>query len=616
MEYENFNSFGLSPELLQGVEMAGFREPTPIQQKAIPVVLEGRDLLGQALTGTGKTAAFGLPGMNMIQGQEGLNMLVLVPTRELAAQVSSELFKLGHFAGIKTAAFTGGQSYFRQEKLLREGINVLVATPGRLIDLMESGHFVGMEPKVIVVDEADEMLDMGFIDDIRKIFEGFSAPHQTMLFSATLPKQVVELAKTILNDPVDITTALAEATNNVTIDQSFFVIEEKERANAVIRLIDSENVTKCIIFCRTREETDALNILLGGRGYNVNCLHGDMEQAQRSRVMAAFRRGEIDIMVATDVAARGLDVDDISHVFNYHLPFDSRSYVHRIGRTGRAGKSGKAITLVTPRELRQLEAIRRTVGAEIQLGVIPTREEVKNQRLQKILAELFNAELDSALYNKILKLTLQQDQDPTILLTKMLSRELAGGTDQGPEHIGFDEEGVQEVIARNKMERKRRFQEKTKAAHERFARKRIEKRMKREGVEGGDLERRLPREERAARREEDRRERGEEGLHGFGDRKERGAKAKRASREERVERREVAAEIPMTEDRPRSKRAEKCAARREKKEKRNRASLAKNVRAKFGSSAPSGEKKGPNRAERRAAMFAGRPDYTPPQKKK
>ena len=449
---QGFASFGLCGELLQGIAEAEFTEPTPIQKIAIPEALAGKDLLGQALTGTGKTAAFGLPAMERIRNLSGLQMLVLTPTRELAAQVSSELFRLGHFTGLKTAAFTGGQSYRRQEELLKRGINILVATPGRLIDLMESGHFDGVNPAVIVVDEADEMLDMGFIDDVEEIFRHFPGPHQTMLFSATMPRQVENLARNILHEPVKLETEYPEAANNE-IEQSYFVIGENERTNAIIRLIETEEVTKAIIFCRTREEADSLNILLGGRGYNVNCLHGDMEQAQRSRVMAAFRRGDFDILVATDVAARGLDIEDVTHVFNYHLPFDSRSYVHRIGRTGRAGKTGKAITLVTPHELRALSAIRRNVGAKISLGQIPTRSEVNAQRLEKLLGLLFSSELDAQLYNTICEMTQKQDQDPAVLFTKMVSKHLAATADQGPENIGLSPERVEELMHPKRRER-------------------------------------------------------------------------------------------------------------------------------------------------------------------
>ncbi len=441
-----FDSFGFCPEIMQALNEAGFREPTPIQVKAIPSVMEGRDVIGQALTGTGKTAAFGLPTMQKIMNEPGLNMLVLVPTRELAAQVSNELFKLGRYANIHTAAFTGGQSYSRQETMLAKGINALVATPGRLLDLIDSGHFDDINPKHIVVDEADEMLDMGFLEDVQKIFEHFNGEHQTMLFSATMPRPVIQLAEKILKNPVNITTSIAESTNN-DIEQLFYVIEDRERADAVIRLIDAENVTKGMIFCRTKEETDSLNILLSARGYNVNCLHGDMEQAQRSRVMAAFRRGEIDILVATDVAARGLDVDDVSHVFNYHLPFDSRGYVHRIGRTGRAGKAGTAITLVTPREMRQLDAIRRNVGAQMQNRLVPTRTQVTEQRLKKIFHDVHDYKLDMNILKQVE--TLSVNQDLLVIIAKMLAHQLSSSGDKGPEEIGPQGDRLKRILDRS-----------------------------------------------------------------------------------------------------------------------------------------------------------------------
>ena len=448
-----FDSFGFCPEIMQALNEAGFREPTPIQIKAIPSVMEGRDVIGQALTGTGKTAAFGLPTMQKIMNEPGLNLLVLVPTRELAAQVSNELFKLGRYANIHTAAFTGGQSYSRQETMLAKGINALVATPGRLLDLIDSGHFDDVNPKHIVVDEADEMLDMGFLDDVKKIFEHFNGEHQTMLFSATMPRPVIQLAEHILKDPVNITTSITESTNN-DIEQLFYVIEDHERADAVIRLIDAENVTKGMIFCRTKEETDSLNILLSARGYNVNCLHGDMEQAQRSRVMAAFRRGEIDILVATDVAARGLDVDDVSHVFNYHLPFDSRGYVHRIGRTGRAGKAGTAITLVTPREMRQLDAIRRNVGAQMQNRLVPTRTQVTEQRLKKIFHDVHDYKLDMNILNQVE--TLSVNQDLLVIIAKLLAHQLETCGDQGPEDIGPKGQRLQRILDRSDRKNRER----------------------------------------------------------------------------------------------------------------------------------------------------------------
>ncbi len=533
---EGFQEFGLCEALMEGIREAGFREPTPIQKKAIPEALKGRDLLGQALTGTGKTTAFGLPSMERIKDLEGLQMLVLTPTRELAAQISSELYRLGHFTGLKPAAFTGGQSYRRQEELLERGVNILVATPGRLIDLMESGHFQGVNPAIIVVDEADEMLDMGFIDDVKRIFQEFPGPHQTMLFSATMPRQVESLARDILHDPLKLETESPESANN-DIQQSYFVIEEHERTNAVIRLIESEEVSKAIIFCRTREETDSLNILLGGRGYNVNCLHGDMEQAARGRVMAAFRRGDFDILVATDVAARGIDVENVSHVFNYHLPFDSRAYVHRIGRTGRAGKTGKAITLVTPRELRQLEAIRRSVGAKLSRGRIPSRNEVNAQRLEKLLAGLFAASLDTELYTKIQELTAKQDQDPAILFTKMVARQLALTADQGPEHIGVTAEKLE------RLQNQRSYRNRSRYAQRALF---LEEREGQDGREGRE-ERRGGRSRKGSYRDA---YEGEEWTERREPRKSRGDSGKRPPRKERDKAPSPKAKAPKAQPAP------------------------------------------------------------------
>ena len=485
-----FSSFGFCPEIMQALNEAGFREPTPIQVKAIPSVMDGRDVIGQALTGTGKTAAFGLPTMQKIMNEPGLNLLVLVPTRELAAQVSNELFKLGRYANIHTAAFTGGQSYSRQETILAKGINALVATPGRLLDLIDSGHFDDVNPKHIVVDEADEMLDMGFLEDVKKIFEHFNGEHQTMLFSATMPRPVIQLAEHILKDPVNITTSIAESTNN-DIEQLFYVIEDHERADAVIRLIDAENVTKGMIFCRTKEETDSLNILLSARGYNVNCLHGDMEQAQRSRVMAAFRRGEIDILVATDVAARGLDVDDVSHVFNYHLPFDSRGYVHRIGRTGRAGKAGTAITLVTPREMRQLDAIRRNVGAQMQNRLVPTRTQVTEQRLKKIFHDVHDYKLDMDILSQVE--TLSVNQDLLVIIAKLLAHQLASCGDKGPEEIGPKGQKLERILSRSeRKDRSGREEREDRGGHGRRSRERGSR---------GDRDNRSERGDRGGRRQ-------------------------------------------------------------------------------------------------------------------
>ena len=340
-----FAQFGLSETVLAGVVAAGYTTPTPIQTAAIPVVLQGKDLIAQARTGTGKTAAFGLPAMSMLKQTGGVEVLVITPTRELAGQVSDELFRLGKVAKVRSVAVYGGQSSGRQVELIRRGAHIVVATPGRLLDHLQSGRMGTFTPSIIIIDEADEMLDMGFMDDIKAIFEFLPAQRQTLLFSATMPPPIRKLAQDILKQPVTINLVQSEATNT-DVEQSFYVIDEPERLDAVVRLIDSEEPTKSILFCRTKRETDELCEILLSRGCMARALHGDIEQGQRQDTIRAFKEGRLEMLVATDVAARGLDVTGVSHVFNYHMPFDQQGYVHRIGRTGRAGQKGKAITLV------------------------------------------------------------------------------------------------------------------------------------------------------------------------------------------------------------------------------------------------------------------------------
>ncbi|HAL85970.1 MAG TPA: DEAD/DEAH box helicase, partial [Deferribacteraceae bacterium] len=360
-ETTGFEHFGLSAEVMHGIMECGFKSPSPIQQQAIPHLLEGKDMIGQAHTGTGKTAAFGLPSISRLKKTGEVEMLVITPTRELAMQVSDELYRYGKFADINTTTVYGGQSYSRQYERLRRGTPIVVATPGRLLDILSSGKVKNFTPSIVVLDEADEMLDMGFLEDIQKIFTFLPEDRQTLLFSATMPDSIRKLAATILKDPVHISVMNKEKTVR-DIDQRYYVIEEQERDDAIIRLIDSFEPTRSIIFCRTKKEVERICTTLIGRGYSAKGLHGDMEQHQREEVMNSFRDGRIYTLVATDVAARGLDVKDVTHVFNYHMPFDSESYIHRIGRTGRAGSKGIAITLVTPQELRGLNRIQRSIG--------------------------------------------------------------------------------------------------------------------------------------------------------------------------------------------------------------------------------------------------------------
>ena len=366
-----FNEFNFHKDLLKGVKVAGFKEPSPIQELAIPIVLNGEDLVGQAHTGTGKTAAFGLPMMNKIATKEIERALVITPTRELATQVSDELYHLGRFCGIRTITVYGGVGYGRQIALINKGVQVVVATPGRLKDLYKKGKIDNFNPEVVILDEADEMLDMGFLEEIKEIFEYIPQNRQTLLFSATMPEPIKELANDILTTPKFISiSGEDDSTANNVIEQSYYVINESQRDEAIVKLLETENTNKSIVFCRMKREVDRLTEHLQALGFNASGLHGDLEQSDREMIVKAYRRGETKIMVATDVAARGLDVKDVTHVFNFHIPFDPQSYVHRIGRTGRAGKSGKAITLVSTEEFRELQRIQKEVGANMQLATI------------------------------------------------------------------------------------------------------------------------------------------------------------------------------------------------------------------------------------------------------
>ena len=386
-----FNEFKFHKDLLKGVKIAGFKEPSPIQEMVIPIIEKGEDLVAQAHTGTGKTAAFGLPMMDKIAKKEIERALVITPTRELATQVSDELYHLGRFCGIRTITVYGGVGYGRQIALINKGVQVIVATPGRLKDLYKKGKIDSFNPEIIVLDEADEMLDMGFLEEIKEIFEYIPQNRQTLLFSATIPEPIKELANEILTNPqfVSVVGEDDSTTNNV-IDQFYYVLEEAQRDEVIVRLLETEKVNKSIIFCRMRREVDRLAEHLKALGFLAEGLHGDLEQMERDRIIKGYRRGESKIMVATDVASRGLDVKNVTHVFNYHIPFDPQSYVHRIGRTGRAGKAGKAITLVSTNEFRELQRIQKEVGAQMQLATIVLDENSENdfRDLQTLVEEV------------------------------------------------------------------------------------------------------------------------------------------------------------------------------------------------------------------------------------
>ncbi len=367
----NFNQFNFNIDLNKGIKIAGFNEPSPIQKEAIPLILDGIDIVAQAHTGTGKTAAFGLPIIEKIANGEIEKALIITPTRELATQVSDELYYLGRFAGIRTLAVYGGVGYGRQIALINKGAHIVVATPGRLKDLYQKGKIDNFNPEIVVLDEADEMLDMGFLETVKEIFEYIPQNRQTLLFSATMPEPIKDLAQNILYNPEYISVVSEDdATTNNKIEQLYYVIDEDKRDIAIENILEKENFDKALIFCRMKREVDRVANHLKALGFNVEGLHGDIEQTQRDEIVRNFRKNKIKILVATDVAARGLDIKGVTHVFNYHIPFDPQSYVHRIGRTGRAGKSGKAITLVSTKEFRELKRIQKEVGASMKLSVL------------------------------------------------------------------------------------------------------------------------------------------------------------------------------------------------------------------------------------------------------
>jgi ATP-dependent RNA helicase DeaD len=377
----------------------------------------------------------------------GVALLVIAPTRELATQVSDELYRLGSKAQVRTVTVYGGMSSGRQVDLISRGAQVVVATPGRLLDLLKSGRLRNFNPAHVVLDEADEMLDMGFLDDIQEIFTYLPENRQTLLFSATMPEAIKRLAKKILKEPKFITITQSE-TANKDIEQQYYVIEEYERDDATVRLIDSQDAKKTIIFCRMKKEVDRLATTLISHGYLAKGLHGDMEQNQREEVIKSFRAGKIDILIATDVAARGLDVSDVTHVFNYHIPFDPESYVHRIGRTGRAGKTGVAITLVTPMEFRELQRIKKSVSTEIHLHHIPTLGDVKKANVSKLVDIIKKQSLNDAA-GEILRI-LEEDMDISQIAFKLISLAIDKQKLAGPERIGLDPEKIAKMLDRMK----------------------------------------------------------------------------------------------------------------------------------------------------------------------
>jgi ATP-dependent RNA helicase DeaD len=431
---DGFAALGLRAELLAALDELGYEEPTPIQRETIPILLTGRDLLGQAATGTGKTAAFALPALQMIDAsRREPQVLVLVPTRELAVQVSEAMFKYGKELGVKVVPVFGGQPIGRQLQALDRGVHVVVATPGRALDHIGRGS-LGLDAiQTVILDEADEMLDMGFTDDIESILQSTPDDRQTVLFSATMPSRITSIAKRHQRNPERITIGRpdSEPGAKALVRQTVYVVQRAHKPSALGRILDIEAPKAALVFCRTRTEVDQLTETMNGRGYRAEALHGGMDQAQRDRVMARLRDGTAELLVATDVAARGLDVDTLTHVVNYDVPSAAESYVHRIGRVGRAGREGVAITLAEPRERRGLENIERLTKQKFEIATVPTVADLRERQIELTVAAVREAlsAVDLEDFNAVLHALAGDDSDRNIALAAIkLVHESRGAT--------------------------------------------------------------------------------------------------------------------------------------------------------------------------------------------
>ena len=441
MTQKLFAELGLSPDLLKAVERMGFEQAAPIQAETIPKLLAGSDLIGQSQTGSGKTAAFGIPAVELVDAKSrAVQVLMLCPTRELASQVAEEIAKLAYFKkGVRELPVYGGQSYEHQFRGLKAGPQIVIGTPGRIIDHIGQGTLKLDKVRMVVLDEADRMLDMGFREDIEKILESVPAQRQVVLFSATLPPPIKKIIERFTNEPVHVRIESTSLTIPA-IDQSYVEVDFRSRTEVLCRLIDLYDVQYGLIFGFTKVQVDELTETLIARGYNADKLHGDMTQAMRERVMKRFRDRKVELLVATDVAARGLDVDDLEIVFNYELPHDPEDYVHRIGRTGRAGKSGKAISLVTGREFGRLQQVLRFTKAKIERISVPRLEDLEVKHANRLVESLRNT-IQAGQFkrqDKLLEDLMGSGHAPGEIVSALIHL-LSGESGRSPERIREDD---------------------------------------------------------------------------------------------------------------------------------------------------------------------------------
>ena len=426
-----FKELKLSNYIIKALDEVGYEQPTPIQAQTIPLLLDGNDVLGQAQTGTGKTAAFALPLLSNIDiKQKNPQILVLAPTRELAIQVAEAFQKYAkHIPGFHVLPVYGGQEYGGQIRSLKRGVHVVVGTPGRVMDHIRKGTMKVDELKALVLDEADEMLRMGFIDDVEWVLEQIPEKRQIALFSATMPSQIRRIATKYLNDPQQITIKQKTQTAS-TIRQRFWPVRGVRKLEAITRILEAEDFDAILIFVRTKIATVELAERLEARGYAATVLNGDVAQAQRERTINNLKNGKLDILVATDVAARGLDVERISHVINYDIPHDTESYVHRIGRTGRAGRSGDAILFVAPREKRMLVSIERATNSKIEMMELPSTQSINDNRIVKLkqkIADTINNQ-DLSFYGNLINEFIQENDAPVEKIAAALAHLMQGDT--------------------------------------------------------------------------------------------------------------------------------------------------------------------------------------------
>ncbi len=432
-----FADLGLHAAVMAAVEDVGYETPSPIQAATIPALLAGRDVLGQAQTGTGKTAAFALPLLSRLDlTRTGPQLLVLAPTRELAIQVAEACQRYAsRMPGFHVLPIYGGQSYYPQLQALKRGVHVVVGTPGRVIDHLERGTLDLSNLSALVLDEADEMLRMGFIDDVEAVLKKTPETRQVALFSATMPPQIRRIAQTYLRDPVEVTIA-AKTTTATNIRQRYWFVSGLHKLDALTRILEAEPYDAMIIFARTKSATEELAEKLQARGLAAAAINGDIQQAQRERTIQQLKDGKLDILVATDVAARGLDVERISHVLNYDIPYDTESYVHRIGRTGRAGRSGEAILFVSPREKGMLRSIERATRQPIQEMSLPSVESVNDARVTKFLGRITEAlavdegggDSELGFYRELVERYEREHNVPAVEVAAALAKLLQGGT--------------------------------------------------------------------------------------------------------------------------------------------------------------------------------------------